>query len=411
MKITKLILIIVGIVLFINNFSCLDKPTEQDFYGSGQVMFTLKLTKEMIEMYEITHVRLTVYRGSTSVFQQEYGVTENGATIRGLVEDCGYYILAEAITITKEVKCHGKSDDFCVYEGDVTDVGNIVLECIATPTTTPTPTSTLTPTPFPGNSGDLYAIDTIVGNLRLVKAGTFTQGSPSDENCRKSNEDQFTHTLTRNLAVMENEVTRQMWADLKAMQSSLPSDLTKTDYGSGMNNPAQNMNWSHTILFANLLSIQQDLTRCYYKDAEFTIPVDSSNYSSGSFYCDFSASGFRLLSEGEWEYACRSGTTTAYNSGQNNTTCNEVDPNLDPLAWYGYYFGMGTHPVGTKQANSWNLYDMHGNVWEWCWDWFSIYPEDSTDYTGPSSGSGRLARGGGWNSSAEFCRSAFRYSI
>ncbi|MBN2383045.1 SUMF1/EgtB/PvdO family nonheme iron enzyme [bacterium] len=269
-------------------------------------------------------------------------------------------------------------------------------------------------------AGDLYATDAIVGNMRYVPGGTFTQGSPTDEPCREpydpGSETQFNHTLTRNVAVMETEVTRQMWADLLAVQPSLPADPTNTSYGSGMSNPVNNPTWYETVLFANLLSLQNGLTQCYYKDAGFTDPVMSSNYTSGTFYCNFGANGYRLLSEGEWEYAARAGTTTPFSCNETNYTtgnCDSCTEGTHPvLEQYAVYCANDTGEsewVGSKLANPWNLSDMHGNVWEWCWDWYNAtYPGDTTDYTGPGSGSYRVERGGSWFGIARNSRSANR---
>jgi len=265
------------------------------------------------------------------------------------------------------------------------------------------------------HAGDLYSIDPIVGSMRYVPGGTFTQGSPADEPCRSSDETRFNHTLTRNIAVMETEITRQMWADLRAVQPTLPADPTDTSYGSGMTNPAQNMSWYETVLFANLLSVQNGLTRCYYKDAAMTDPVTGSNYTSGTFYCNFTANGYRLLTEGEWEYAARAGTTTPFSCNETNYTSGNcwgctagTHPTLEQYAVYCANDNDRSEPVGSKLANPWNLKDMHGNVWEWCWDWKAPYPGDTTDYTGPVSGSDRVLRGGYWNYDARHCRSAYR---
>jgi len=280
-----------------------------------------------------------------------------------------------------------------------------------------TDSNTITETDDIITSGTLYSVDAIVGNMRSVCAGTFIQGSPTDELCRFTNETQFNHTLTRNIAVMQTEVTRQMWADLRAVQPTLPADPTDPMYGSGMSNPAQNMSWYETVLFANLLSLQNGYDRCYYTDASFTVPVDVTNYTTGPFYCDFGASGYRLLSEGEWEYTARAGTTTPFSCNETNYTsgnCTSCTAGTHPtLEQYAVYCANDTgksEPVGSKLPNPWNLSDMHGNVLEWCWDWYdATYPGDTTDYPGAGSGSYRVIRGGGWNNGARYCRSAYRY--
>ncbi|MCD4653234.1 SUMF1/EgtB/PvdO family nonheme iron enzyme [bacterium] len=276
--------------------------------------------------------------------------------------------------------------------------------------------------------GDLVSTDAIVGNMRYVPGGTFTQGSPDGsgvdprEPCRGADETQFTHNLTRDLAVMETEITRQMWADLLAVQPSLPSDPTNTSFGSGMTNPVQSNTWYEAVLFANLLSLQNSYTRCYYTDLGYSTPIDATNYTTGSFFCDFDADGYRLASEGEWEYFCRGGTVGPFSCPEDNyisMTCNSCtasywqSPNSNEELWdHAVFCGNsidGTDSVGSKASNPWNLKDVHGNVWEWCWDWFGTYPGGSeTDYEGAVSGSGRVVRGGGWGSYARNCRSASR---
>ena len=209
-----------------------------------------------------------------------------------------------------------------------------------------------------------------------------------------------------------------MWADLKAVQPTLPSDPTDTSYGSGMNNPVQRVTWYEAILFANLLSVEQGLTPCYYKDASFTTQVVNGNHTSGSFYCNWNANGYRLPTEGEWEYFCRAGTTTAfwieeptYDSSTCSTCSTSQLSNLKSAAVFCANDNGRSEPVASKLANPWGLYDVHGNVWEWCWDWYdNSYPSGSaTDYRGDSSGSGLVARGGSWGNLASVCRSANRY--
>ncbi len=271
-------------------------------------------------------------------------------------------------------------------------------------------------------SGDLYSTDDIFGNLRLVLAtgdAGFDQGSPGNEPCRDtSQEARFQHVLTRDYAVMETEVTRQMWHDLKTSQGTLPDDPTDPDHGFGWSNPVQNLTWFEAILFANLLSLNNGLDRCYYTDAAFTTPIDATNYQTGPHYCDMTASGYRLLTEGEWEYACRAGTTTPFwihDDAYGFPACTSPYcvagefPVLEGAIVYCANDPGVSAQVGSKLASPWHLYDMHGNVAEWCWDYYGPYPGGTvTDYTGPATGSHRMIRSGYWNWAVRYTRSASR---
>jgi len=126
--------------------------------------------------------------------------------------------------------------------------------------------------------------------------------------------------------------------------------------------------------------------------------------------CDFSAKGYRLPTESEWEYACRAGTATAFHSGPITYTGDSpLDPNLNLIGWYaGNSDGSPQIAVSGKQANAWGLTDMSGNVSEWCWDLYGEYAGTVTDPTGATSGSNRIQRGGHFASFAQECRSASR---
>ena len=122
------------------------------------------------------------------------------------------------------------------------------------------------------------------------------------------------------------------------------------------------------------------------------------------------ADGYRLPTEAEWEFACRAGTTTPFSTGENVT--------VDQANYYGTYpydgypsgqYRSRTVPVGSFAPNRWGLYDMHGNVWEWCWDWYGPYADGAAaDPTGAASGTYRVNRGGGWNDFGRHLRSAYR---
>ena len=135
-------------------------------------------------------------------------------------------------------------------------------------------------------------------------------------------------------------------------------------------------------------------------------PVVCLSWNDAESYCQWlsevEGEAYRLPTESEWEYACRSGSSTAYCFG-------EGDARLGEYAWYGANSDSKTHPVGQKAPNAWGLYDMHGNVWEWCRDWYGDYSSGSlTDPTGASTGSCRVDRGGSWYGEAALCRSAIR---
>jgi formylglycine-generating enzyme required for sulfatase activity len=136
----------------------------------------------------------------------------------------------------------------------------------------------------------------------------------------------------------------------------------------------------------------------YFKAKGGNLPVEGVTWGDCMAFCK-KAGGFRLPTEAEWEYACRAGTTAIYGG----------TGKLEAMGWYSKNSGKSTHPVGEKQPNAWGLFDMHGNVWEWCSDWYGLYPKGKvTDPTGPASGYGRAIRGGDWLYFENNCRSASR---
>ena len=260
------------------------------------------------------------------------------------------------------------------------------------------------------NPGDLWGVDSIVGDLYRAPAGSFSQGSPSGEPCRDVDENPFNHNVSQPLAVMATEVTQGMWAALRAVQPSLPAN---NSHFAATENPVEMVSWKEAVLFANLLSLQQGLNRCYFKDAGFGTPVTSANYMTGEYYCNWNANGYRLPTEGEWEHFTRAGTATPFSvsepdyGGDDCETCSP-DPSLDHLdgaAWWCHNSGDQTRPAGTLNPNPWGLYDVHGDVWEWCWDWYGAYPDLQQDrLPGPlvrhQPGAPREAAGSTWRASA-----------
>ncbi|MCL2294834.1 MAG: formylglycine-generating enzyme family protein [Spirochaetes bacterium] len=172
--------------------------------------------------------------------------------------------------------------------------------------------------------------------------------------------------------------------------------------------PVESVNWYDAIVFSNRLSILKGLTPVYSINGS-TNPDDWgpapswSDETWNNVIKNLNANGYRLPTEAEWEFASRTGTTTAYYTGDTIS----IDD-----AWWSANSGGRTNEVGLKPANAWGLYDMHGNVWEWVWDRHGAYTAaPKTDPVGAAEGDHRVLRGGSWYSSAENLRSAVRVSI
>ena len=242
-----------------------------------------------------------------------------------------------------------------------------------------------------------------LGTLMPIPTGTFMMGSPGTEPNRNSDETQ--HSVTLSVFYMgKYEITQEQY---EAVMGNNPSNF-KSGAAAGENQgkrPVEQVSWYDAIVFCNKLSMMEGLTPAYSIGGNTNPSVwgaapTSSNSTWDAVVCNWNANGYRLPTEAEWEYACRAGTTTAYNTG---------DMMSDDTGWYYDNSNNITHEVGKKPANAYGLYDMHGNVWEWCWDWYGSYGSAAqTDPVGASSGSYRMLRGGGWNSSAQHMRSAYR---
>jgi formylglycine-generating enzyme required for sulfatase activity len=166
------------------------------------------------------------------------------------------------------------------------------------------------------------------------------------------------------------------------------------------NHPVTNIEWYDAVLWCNALSEMEGRTPCYYTSASQSTVYRSGRTNIQSDWVKWNANGYRLPTEAEWEYACRAGTTTDYSTAD---SIGVKDAN---------YNSYGTMPVGSYAANPWGLYDMHGNVWEWCWDWAANYDSGAVNNPrGPSSGSRRVIRGGSWIYYMEDLRSANRCGI
>ena len=229
----------------------------------------------------------------------------------------------------------------------------------------PAPVATPDPTPVATNVEDMElpeSADAIGMQFKLIPAGAFTMGQ---------GEEAHEVTLTKPFKMGVHEVTQAQYEQVMGVN---PSEYK------GAANPVEKVSWKDAIEFCRKLS---------------ELPAEKA---AGNVY--------RLPTEAEWEYACRAGTTTNYNFGDD-------EPEFERYGWYDKNAGEKTHPVGSKQPNAWGLYDMHGNVCEWCQDWYGDYPSGSViDPTGHPTGAAysfcRVLRGGAWSQIAEECSSAFR---
>ena len=229
--------------------------------------------------------------------------------------------------------------------------------------------------------------------LRKIEPGTFTMGSPEDELGRDSNETQHEVTLTNAYYIGVFETTQKQYELISGY------------------NPSNNNGAARPVE-----CVSYNTLRGTDKGAGWPTSYDVDDDSFFGILRSKTQMTFDLPTEAQWEHACRAGTTTALNSGKNLSDEDECDE----MAEVGRYYynesdekgGYGQHTtVGSYLPNAWGLYDMHGNVLEWCLDWYASYDGDATDPKGGEEGSYRVLRGGGWGYSAGDCRSAYRGNL
>jgi formylglycine-generating enzyme required for sulfatase activity len=237
------------------------------------------------------------------------------------------------------------------------------------------------------------AVIVVPTNMIWLPPGTFLMGSPTGELERSTSEAQHSVTLTRGFFIGKYPVTQ---GNYRSLINTNPSYFnTNNGYALDLNRPVEQVSWSDATNYCALLTLQER--------------------SAGRIFTNWV---YRLPSEAEWEYACRSGTTTPFYFGNSLTS-----GMANFFGQYGYVAGTGsvynssgvylarTTAVGNYQPNSRAIYDMSANVWEWCRDWFTnLTTSSAIDPTGPSTGEDRVLRGGAFNNNAKDCRSASRIS-
>jgi len=251
-----------------------------------------------------------------------------------------------------------------------------------------------------------------LSEMALIKAGTFTMGSPPTEPGHTMYEIQHQVTLTNDFYMGKYVITQEQYQAVMGINPSFFNGEEGREPVAGdvqERRPVEMVNWYHAIAFCNRLSILAGLTPVYTIAGKSNTNAADWIHSAvpttrravwDAVTADWNADGYRLPTEAEWEYACRAGTTTAFYPGGG----------ADGHGWFSAYSIAKTHEVGKFRPNPWGLFDKHGNVWEWCWNWHSLYDTGAqTDPKGPSSGSSRVGRGGSWDNDGRDVRSAYRY--
>jgi len=216
--------------------------------------------------------------------------------------------------------------------------------------------------------------------MKSIPAGSYTMGDAS--NSHETNERPARTVSVKAFYMSQLEVSQALYQQVMGENPSK---------NKGDNLPVESMTWYDALKFCNALSVRDGYTPVYSD-------ID------GNEKADFNANGYRLPTEAEWEYACRAGSTTLYSSGS-------ALADLERCAWFSGNADARTHDRGKREANSFGLYDMHGNVFEWCWDWYrpDYYSQSvNNNPKGPDSGTQKVCRGGSYFVWQYGCRSSFR---
>jgi formylglycine-generating enzyme required for sulfatase activity len=232
-----------------------------------------------------------------------------------------------------------------------------------------------------------------------IEAGKFLMGSPESEKGHQADEKQREVILSKPFLMSATEVTQKQWKDL--MGTSF-EDLINQQRG-----PAgRGAKLSSKV---SVLGDQQPMCYVNWSDAEsFCFRLTEKEHDSGALPKN---QQYALPTEAQWEYACRAGGTGVFSGGD---TLTSKDANFYGKMPYGTdvpgEYREKTTEVGSFLANPWGLFDMHGNLYEWCADWYVEFPTSTIDPKGADKGDGRIIRGGAWDRKATSCRSAYRYS-
>lgn len=304
--------------------------------------------------------------GTTNLFMTSIVNTEDASIVTG--GDIEYRVITEDMALISELAAFlisGRAEgDVWVVKGDPPETADIQVIIIENPA----PASG-------GNSAPQRPASDSSGNLVKIPGGDFIMGSPASEVSRDADETQHQVRVV-GFSIGKNPVTQR---EYESVMGRNPSNFKGADL------PVEQVSWFDAIRYCNARSVKEGL------EAPYTIDGDRVTWNQ-------KANGYRLPTEAEWEYACRAGTTTTFNTGD---TFNAGNGNYDGTYSYNKsptgVYRQTTTPGGSFPPNPWGLYDMHGNVYEWCWDVYDL-----------NTAGGRVVRGGSWYSAPRYLRSANR---
>ena len=362
-------------------------------YCNGEQVGTTSYQSDMMEGYYDLEVRLAHHQTATKQIQviagQPQKLTLNPIPIYGSLDitstpyDADVTIDGKSYgktPLTVEQLLEGKHNVVLSKDGMLSESISVVVEADKTATASATlkvkpvqqpiqqqPVQQATPSSTPSSSStQTFTVKGVSFNMIFVEGGTFTMGATLEQGSDAWDDEKPGHQVTlSSYYIGETEVTQALW---KAVMGSNPSSFK------GENRPVESVSWDDCKTFIRKLN-------------------------------SLTGKNFRLPSEAEWEFAARGGNKSqGYKYSGSNT--------LGNVAWYFDNSGIETHSVKSKSPNELGIYDMSGNVWEWCQDWYGSYSSSSqTNPTGASSGSYRVSRGGGWNGDAGNCRVSLRFNF